>query len=122
MRVCEFTKTGRGVRRTLLNLAVLAAFFLQSFLVQTHLHKLLLPAEPAGGITVSAPSPAPSLPDTDSCLLCQEFIHGGVYLTPAAAAVLPPSAIVTLLPLMVSAPVSGRLISHIWMGRAPPHA
>jgi hypothetical protein len=115
------TRAVRGSWRSLLSLAVMLVFGLQSFLVQTHLHNLPQSLSAAAGISVSAPHSKAPL-DTDKCLLCQEYLHGGAYLTPAAAAVLPPSAVVSLLPLRLAAVIAERPVSHSWMGRAPPRA
>jgi hypothetical protein len=104
-----------------LSLAVLVAFGLQSFLVQTHLHYLPLSLQPMGVATAAAPGDAKAPLDADKCYLCQEYLHGGSYLTPAAIAVLPPSAVVSLLPLALVSTAPKRAVSHNWMGRAPPH-
>jgi hypothetical protein len=100
----------------------LVAFTLQAFLVQTHLHTLPFQAHPAPGIAVTAPDHSKAPIDIDKCFLCQEYLHGGVYLSPAAAAVLPQTAVVSLLPLTVEAVLASRPLSHNWMGRAPPRA
>jgi hypothetical protein len=110
-----------GASRTLLNLVVLVTFALQAFLVQTHLHNLPISLQPVAGETITAPSSKPPL-DIDKCFLCQEYVHNGAYLTPAAAALLAPSAIVSLLPRALETLVAARPLSHNWMGRAPPHA
>ena len=111
----------RGSWRSLISLVVMLAFGIQSFLVQTHLHNLPQNLSAAAGLAVSAP-PSKAPLDTDKCFLCQEYLHGGAYLTPAAAAVLPPSAVVSLLPLVLAAVVTKRPVSHNWIGRAPPRA
>lgn len=111
-----------GVSRTLLNIAVLLAFTLQAFLVQTHLHNLPASFLPTSGVTASAPDTSKAPIDADKCFLCQEYLHGGTYLTPAAAAVLPPSAVVSLLPLELAPLFAAKPQSHNWMGRAPPRA
>jgi hypothetical protein len=108
-----------GALRTLLNLVVLLTFTLQAFLVQTHLHNLPVSLETSGMVTASAPASKAPL-DIDKCFLCQEYVHGGTYLTPAAAAVLPPSAVVSLLPRVLETVAAARPLSHNWMGRAPP--
>jgi hypothetical protein len=108
-----------GALRTLLNLVVLLTFTLQAFLVQTHLHNLPVSLETSGVVTASAPASKAPL-DIDKCFLCQEYVHGGTYLTPAAAAVLPPSAVVSLLPRVIETVAAARPLSHNWMGRAPP--
>lgn len=108
--------------RLLLNLVVLFAFSVQSFLVQTHLHNLPQSFVAASSVSVSAPDTSKAPVDADKCFLCQEYVHGGVYLTPAAAAVLPPSAVASLLPFVLVPFITGRQHSHNWMGRAPPRA
>ena len=106
--------------RVLLNLVVLLAFTLQAFLVQTHLHTLPASLLPAAGVNAAAPHDMQSPIDADKCLLCQEYVHSGAYLTPAVAAVLPPSAVVSLLPLELAPVFAAKPLSHNWMGRAPP--
>lgn len=113
-------KVNRTVR-SLLGLAVLLAFTLQSFLVQTHIHNLPL-SFGATTVTASTPDTSKTPVDADKCYLCQEFLHGGAYLTPAAVAVLPPSAVVSLLPLELAPVFAAKPQSHNWMGRAPPRA
>jgi hypothetical protein len=109
-------------RTTLLNLVVLIAFTLQALLVQTHIHNLPGSFLPVSGVSATAPEPSKAPIDIDKCLLCQEFVHGGTYLTPTAASVLPPSAVVSLLPLVLAPVFAAKPHSHNWMGRAPPRA
>jgi hypothetical protein len=108
--------------RLLLNLVVLFAFSVQSLLVQTHIHNLPQSFLAASSVTVSAPDTSKAPVDADKCFLCQEYVHSGVYVTPAAATVLPPSAVVSLLPFVLAPFVAERQQSHNWMGRAPPRA
>jgi hypothetical protein len=112
------SKTSRSV----LNLVVLLAFTLQAFLVQTHLHNLPDSFLPVAGVTASAPDNTPAPLDADKCFLCQEYVHSGAYLTPAVAVVLPPSAVVSLLPQALTPVYAAKPHSHNWMGRAPPRA
>lgn len=115
----RYHTTANGALRTLLNLVVLVTFTLQAFLVQTHLHNLPVSLPTTGTVTASAPASKAPL-DIDKCFLCQEYVHGGIYLTPAAAAVLPPSAVISLLPRIIETIAAARPQSHNWMGRAPP--
>jgi len=115
------TRVAKGSWRSLISLVVMLVFSVQSFLVQTHLHNLPQSLSAAAGITASTPSSKAPL-DADKCFLCQEYLHGGTYLTPAAAAVLPPSAAVSLKPLRLALAFADRPVSHSWMGRAPPRA
>ena len=103
-------------------MAMVVVFGLQSFLVQTHLHNLPLSLPSMGAVSATAPGDTKAPLDADKCYLCQEFLHGGTYLTPAAVAVLPPSAAVSLLPLVLAPAAIKRAVSHNWMGRAPPRA
>ena len=115
------TRVAKGSKRSLLSLVVMLAFSVQSFLVQPHLHNLPQSFSAAAGITASTPSSKAPL-DADKCFLCQEYLHGGAYLTPAAAAGLPPSTVVSLLPLLLPLTLTERFVSHNWIGRAPPRA
>lgn len=108
-----------GSWRSAIALAVLLAFSIQSFLVQTHLHAPQWALGFAASDGVSAPVDKTPL-NADACLLCQEFTHSGHFLTPAAAAVLPPSAVVSLLPLTLAVHLTAKPASHAWHGRAPP--
>ena len=96
-------------------------FCLQSFLVQTHVHPLGAASGPAT-ISISAPHDGKAPLDADHCLLCQEYVHAGAYVTPAAAAVLPPSIAVSVVALSEAPFLLARQISRNWMGRAPPRA
>jgi hypothetical protein len=106
--------------KSLVALLVLVTFSLQGFLIQTHIHALPMTA-PVAGVSVSAPLDGKVLPDMDKCLFCQEYTHAGAYLTPAAAAVLPPFAAVSLVAIF-DTPLVAAVPSHNWMGRAPPRA
>jgi hypothetical protein len=106
----------------LLRLFVLVAFFLQSFLVQTHVHNLMLPASSVAGTAVSAAHDGKAPLDADRCLLCQEYTHSGAYVTPAVAAALPPMLAIGVVVLKAAPALASKPISHNWMGRAPPRA
>lgn len=119
-RATACQRTG-GSLRSLVCLLVLVAFSFQSFLVQTHIHNL--PQSFGGSIGISAAPHNDKAPlDADKCFLCQEYVHGGVYLMPTAVAALPPTAAASLLPLLLAPLHAARLLSHNWMGRAPPRA
>ncbi len=110
-----------GSLRSLICLLVLVAFTFQTSAVQTHIHNL--PQFTFGSAAATATSHDAKAPiDADKCFLCQEYVHGGVYLLPAAVAALPPTAAVSLLPLLVAPLHAARTLSHNWLGRAPPRA
>lgn len=123
MRAATAAKGQRaGSWRSALTLAILLAFSIQSFLIQTHIHALVFAGPQQGTVTVTTQKHS-SLPfNPDKCVLCQEFVHAGSYVLPGGIAVLPPSARVSLLPFELVPVIAARAISHTWMGRAPPHA
>lgn len=122
---------GHGWRLFLVYFA-LAAFALQSYLTQTHIH---FPAQgTAGSSLASALKPLPSCDksrsapcdhtpagdDTAKCPLCQAMGYAGQFVTPANLSfILPPQAVsvVSLAPLVFAGPDGA---SHNWQGRAPP--
>ncbi len=113
----------KGSWRSLISLLVLVFFTTQSFLVQTHLHdfpKNFAPAATAPSASLPQNDKAPI--DADKCLLCQEYTHSGSFVLPVAVAVLPPNAVLSLLPLVLAPFGHARTASHDWKGRAPPHA
>jgi hypothetical protein len=131
--------------RWLFTAVMLAAFVLQSYAIQTHIHEqLTLPlpvkaqfvkaqfvkaefakAEQAltgavGSAHIQKPgTPAKDAPD--DCPLCQ-LLYGGQYVAP--------NALVLFLPLFAVRSIETELgilphydaVSHSWLGRAPPHA
>lgn len=113
-------------------IVTLLAFSVQTYLTQTHIHmasesRSALTLETAAAVT-KALTGAPATPkdkyppneDPANCPLCQELIHSGQFVTPAAAAILLPSLAVSVIDLVVSAPTLTRAVTHTWRGRAPP--
>jgi hypothetical protein len=110
------------VRRLML-LAVLMAFSLQAYFVQTHLHGQ--PSAKAGQTQItSATVPNPSLPtdpmDPATCKLCKELVYAGAAVTPAG-----PDFLLLLEWVALAVPVSqlpaARLMPEPgWQSRAPP--
>lgn len=122
-RKTALRQSAGGSFRSLICMLVLVAFTFQSFLVQTHIHNLPQSLTSDGGATtVKAPHDVKAPLDADKCFLCQEYVHGGVYLMPAVVAALPPTAVASLLPFLLAPLHAARTLSHIWMGRAPPRA
>jgi hypothetical protein len=114
-----------GWRRALVFM-VLTAFVLQSYIVQTHIHfapaDLALLAGDAAAKNAPQHDRYPANDDPANCPICQEILHSGHFVTPAAAALLLPTLAVSTIALVdqplpvVAAP------SHSWRGRAPPHS
>lgn len=113
-----------GGWRHALAYVLLAAFALQSYVVQTHIH--LAPAD-AAKLFVSGPAHGghdryPAGDDPANCPLCQEILHSGHYVTPAALAYAPPTLAVSTVLLVDAALPFIVALSHSWHGRAPPQA
>jgi hypothetical protein len=112
----------RGSRQhTLIVLATLAAFALQSFIVQTHIHFAAYPALETIAATQlvqrSSTGEDPAL-----CAICQEFLHAGQYLTPAPVVALPISLVAIAFAMLHAFVLARSPVSHSWHGRAPPSA
>lgn len=116
----------RGLLLRALVFLTLAAFTMQGFLTQTHIHAIAKGSPPAVDIFDGAPAPAgdkaPSKNDPANCPLCQQFASSGQFITPAAAAILLPSLAVSIIDVIVVATQAIQPVSHNWHGRAPPKA
>jgi hypothetical protein len=116
----------------------LIAFAFQSYVTQTHIH-LRQPVSFSAS-DIGAPSEAKSLhgvaagpqhterdkaPANDEpvkCPLCQAVGYAGHFVTPAAAALLLPTAAISILPLATAILSSRDTPSHNWQSRGPPHS
>jgi hypothetical protein len=114
----------RGERASLrlaITFLALLAFSVQSYVTQTHIH-----GAPASSGIAKAEQPAqphdryPANDDPANCPICQEILHAGHYVTPAAVAVLLPSVAVSTIAIVLDVPIALRSVSHSWHGRAPP--
>lgn len=116
--------------RRLAALAVLFAFVLQSFAVQTHLHA---PAQPQAAAHVAATGKvvASSLPakaplksqdpiDQNGCRLCQELLHSSAFITPAIVALAASLIFVAAAFAALPATTAASVPAFAWQSRAPP--
>jgi hypothetical protein len=114
-------------------LVTLLAFSIQTYLTQTHIHVLsegrtsFAQAQVIGGHAKSnLGGPAdrkdryPANEDPANCPLCQELVHAGQFVTPAAAALLVPSLSLSVIELAAPDDPLVQAVTHIWRGRAPP--
>ncbi|HWU25615.1 MAG TPA: hypothetical protein VN154_04365 [Rhizomicrobium sp.] len=108
-----------GWRRVLVG-AVLLAFALQSYVVQTHVHFAHYAARPAAAAQKSGHGKAPANDEPANCPLCQEFVHTGQFIAPTAQALLPPTLAISTIALVDLAFAFIHAPSHDWRGRAPP--
>jgi hypothetical protein len=107
-------------------LALVFAFALQAYFVQTHLHpQQFAPAQTmamlSDGLTHGVAPQLPADPlDPITCKLCREIVHAGAAITPAAPALLllldwiATSIPAAQLPAAALAPETG------WQSRGPP--
>ena len=128
-----------GARRSWPRQALLTlfacAFFLQSYITQTHIHATLGPADSSVArllITLSGDeggfasgSQTDKHPEKDSserCPFCQAVSASGAFVSPAVAALILPCETFALIPLQSSPLTTVEAVSHNWHGRAPPKA
>ena len=115
----------------------LLAVFIQSFVVQTHIHRQTLTGvnipvfasvDDSGAAAESGTANQPGIPrdqfpgngDQGNCPLCQGFAHSGQFVHAAAALAYIP-AWVSVHFIVLSDKLPTRLsVSHSWQGRAPP--
>lgn len=100
--------------------AAMLAFALQSYVFQTHIH--FLPQAAVAGTQGGHHDKFPANDDPANCPLCQEILHSGHFITPAAQFLLPPTVAVSTILLVDKALPHVLAPSHSWRGRAPPHA
>jgi hypothetical protein len=97
----------------------LLAFFLQSLVIQTHIHQPA-PVLTAKAASLHLPAP-PKTPDPiDQCRFCQELVHAGFFVTPGAVAV---STILSSIAAVFTAPpafTGASAKAFAWQSRAPP--
>jgi len=106
----------RPLFRHWLTLFLLLSFTLQSYIAQTHFHRPDAPSAASG----HAPDRLPTKDDPANCPICQELLHSGQFVMPAAAALALPSASISIVAIVVAARPILRSASHSWQGRAPP--
>ncbi len=108
----------------LVTLFALLALFLQSFAVQTHIHRFAPPTRAGIEQSVQAPVQAPLNTqdplDQAGCRLCQEIAHFGIFVGPTAAIFSLVPAVTGLSFFLLSATVSATAPPFSWQSRAPP--
>ncbi len=113
-----------------------AAFLLQAYVAQTHVHPLVQSS--ARTVGIASPSPfgltkadkpdrqAPSrdrIPANDDpakCPLCQAVGHAGQFVWPHAAVFILPQLQAAIVPVAAATVRIPEAQSHDWQGRAPP--
>jgi len=118
-------RVGASPRQTVshqkwVTMAVLLAFFLQTFAVQTHIHGLA--EQPAIAKTYHTPAPAPlkNQDINDQCRLCQELVHAGNFITPSALAIPASQAFILAVTVTLTLAAPAPALAFAWRSRAPP--
>ena len=99
----------------------LLAFFLQSLVLQTHVHQPLVSATiKAQPLEKQGPAPLKSQDPLDQCRLCQELAHVGSFYTPSVAVLAAGLTFTMAAFALVRAPPHGSATAFAWQSRAPP--
>ena len=120
------TRQGRAItgpkpaHQKWVTLFALAAFFLQSFAVQTHVHPASAPVARIVAVHAPAPAPLKTQDPVDQCPLCQELIHAGVFITPVVSALDASQAVVLVTFLVLPRLAAPVATAFAWQSRAPP--
>ena len=106
---------------------VLLAFGLQSYVTQTHIHIAPDSFAPYSKLIAQSgkekqPDKFPANGDPANCPICQEILHSGQFVTPAAAVLILPTAAVSIISIVAAIPAAAQRPSHAWQSRAPPKA
>ena len=118
-----YALSGTASPRKWVTILALLTFFLQSLVVQTHVHPSQAPIKTAAQIAaLQQPGPVPlkTQDPLDQCRLCQELVHAGSYFTPSAV------TLAASLSFTAAIFAAQRLVpdrsatAFSWQSRAPP--
>jgi hypothetical protein len=121
--------------RPAFSVLVAFTFFLQSLVIQTHIHGAAIAQSGFAGFVAkvsaaiegqdTSKTPAKQSPSSDDalrCPICQAAHAAGAFLTPSAIALVIPWQNVSFVPLILDERAHITTASHSWHGRAPPTA
>jgi len=115
--------TGRRAfgARGWVTVVALLAFFLQSLVVQTHIHQpgQTLVAK-AASAHMPASTPLKNSDPIDQCRLCQELVHANAFVTPSTIAVYADLGFVLAIFAPLPVFIGGLSRAFAWQSRAPP--
>ena len=124
------TARRRDARHFLVLGVMLLAFLAQSYVTQTHIHagpgiyqQAVAKADStaASALKQQQHDNLPGNDDPSSCPFCQELIHSGAYIAPAAIPLFLTSVLVLRIEPVLNLQAHYDSISHNWRGRGPPH-
>lgn len=114
--------TAQGQRPSLpvrmLALAVFLLFACQSYLVQTHVHKV--PLRDHASYTAPHHSRTPGDDNPATCPLCQAGVTSGTFMVPVLPAYLPALVHVARAQVHAVRAFATAAFSHDWFSRGPP--
>lgn len=123
-----FARRAPSLARLSLIFVMLAAFALQSTITQTHIHigsfsttaGFSTDFKIAAKAVKGSQNRGPIDSDPANCPICQEMMHAGQFIMPAALVFILPAQAVSLVPPSIAIPRVVETVSHSWQGRAPP--
>jgi hypothetical protein len=114
--------------RLALTVVGLLAFTFQSYVAQTHIHRVgqivlaSIATNDAEKTVLNKKDRLPANQEPSNCPICQELLHSGSFITPRAIAALPPALSISVVLVRLETTIAPAAVSHSWRGRAPPHA
>ena len=108
--------------RKWLTVLALLAFFLQSLVVQTHVHLSLAQPSAKTGEAQPLPGPAPvKIQDPlDPCRRCQELAYAGNFFTPSVVVLVVSLSFAAAIFAILRVPADDSHTAFAWQSRAPP--
>lgn len=122
-RTVSGLRSERAVRRAI-SWILLAAFTLQSFITQTHIHGVPQTGAHVAIVKVVDGAPAHKAPGentTADCPFCQAIVHSGAFFAPVVPALVLPTTWATHAAPLVTIAATSIAVTHIWRSRAPPY-
>jgi hypothetical protein len=122
-RALCISKTGPTASR-FVTLFALLALFLQSFALQTHIHRLATAEPSSAEHSFRAPAQTPLKSqdplDQSGCRLCQEITQSGFFVNPTATGFSVIPTVVTASVLIAALLADATAPPFAWRSRAPP--
>ena len=113
--------------RLAITFAVLLAFVLQTLVLQTHIHGTARVDSAAASHVLEKgvgqqPDKFPPADDPANCPICQEMLHAGAFVAPAAATLQLATIVSVIDFVFVEIFAATKPQTHGWKSRAPPLA
>jgi len=109
----------RTTRKWLAVFALLS-FFLQSLVVQTHIHQQFIQPIAKAAHGTSAPVPLKNQDPMEQCRLCQQLVHAGTFVAPSVSISAISLTFVATEIVLRLAVATDPATDFAWHSRAPP--